>query len=73
MIKWQEYRPKKDIIKPFVLFNLLKRNDDVNIKRLCSVPTEKRGGLGRAVRKLRLMGDWELCNLLPREAEGSLG
>ena len=31
--------------------------DDVNIKRLCSVPTEKQGSLGRAVRKLELMED----------------
>lgn len=34
-----------------MLFNLLRRNGDVNI------PTEQEGSLGRAVRKLRLMED----------------
>lgn len=54
MIKWQAERPKDDILKSSVLFNLL-RTDAINIKRLGSAPPEKLGSLRRAVRKRKLM------------------
>lgn len=66
MIKWQEYRPKKDIIKPFALFNFLKRNGWCEHQKVVFCSHRAAGQPQESCQGAQATGrHWELWNLLP--------
>ena len=63
------YISKEDTLKLFGLFNHLKKADGVNIRKLCSVPTEEQGSLRQDVRKPKLM---EITRTIITHCQGRL-